>query len=83
MIEHELDNELVKLRGELELSQQALADAIGVSRKTIIMVETAQFIPSVVIALKLAAYFELTVEDIFALVITESEREEIAKVELT
>jgi len=67
MIEYELDNSLAKLRSKKKLSQQDLARAIGVSRKTISTVETARFTPSVVIALKLAAYFELAVEDIFFL----------------
>lgn len=53
-----------KLRG---LSQQQLADAIGVSRKTVSTIETRRFTPSVVIALKVAAFFAMPVEEIFAL----------------
>ncbi|RUO24423.1 transcriptional regulator [Aliidiomarina minuta] len=53
-----------KMRG---LSQQQLADAIGVSRKTISTIETRRFTPSVVVALKLAYYFELPVEVLFSL----------------
>ena len=60
-----LDNNIAKLRGKLKISQQELADGIGVSRKTISTVETGRFTPSVVIALKLAAYFQVTVESIF------------------
>lgn len=67
MTEYELDNNLAKLRSKRKISQQELADAIGVSRKTISTVETARFTPSVVIALKLAAYFELPVEALFSL----------------
>lgn len=63
----ELDNHLAKLRSKRKLSQQELADAIGVSRKTISTVETGRFTPSVVIALKLAQYFDLPVEAIFTL----------------
>ncbi len=62
-----LDNNIAKLRGRLKISQQDLADSIGVSRKTISTVETGRFTPSVVIALKLAAYFQATVESIFSL----------------
>ncbi|WP_198556285.1 helix-turn-helix transcriptional regulator [Glaciecola sp. 33A] len=62
-----LDNNIAKLRGKLKISQQELADGIGVSRKTISTVETGRFTPSVVIALKLAAYFQATVESIFSL----------------
>jgi putative transcriptional regulator len=61
-----LDNNIAKLRGKLKISQQDLADGIGVSRKTISTVETGRFTPSVVIALKLAAYFQVTVESIFS-----------------
>lgn len=61
-----LDNNIAKLRSKLKISQQELADGIGVSRKTISTVETGRFTPSVVIALKLAAYFQVTVESIFS-----------------
>jgi putative transcriptional regulator len=61
-----LDNNIAKHRGRLKISQQDLADGIGVSRKTISTVETRRFTPSVVIALKLAAYFQVTVESIFS-----------------
>lgn len=63
----ELDNHIHKLRLQQKLSQQELADAIGVSRKTISTVETGRFTPSVVIALKIAQYFELPVESVFEL----------------
>ena len=63
----ELDNHIAKLRSKRKLSQQDLADSIGVSRKTISTVETGRFTPSVVIALKLAKFFELPVEKIFVL----------------
>jgi putative transcriptional regulator len=62
-----LDNNIAKLRGKRKISQQDLADGIGVSRKTISTVETGRFTPSVVIALKLADYFEVPVESIFNL----------------
>lgn len=63
-----LDNHIAKLRAQQKLSQQQLADLIGVSRKTISTVETGKFTPSVVIALKLAHYFEVPVEKIFELI---------------
>ncbi|MFQ3192846.1 MAG: putative transcriptional regulator [Paraglaciecola sp.] len=63
----ELDNNIAKLRSKLKLSQQELADAIGVSRKTVSTVETGRFTPSVVIALKMAKFFEVPVEKIFEL----------------
>ncbi len=67
MMNNLLDNHIAKLRSKHKISQQYLADAIGVSRKTISTVETGRFTPSVVIALKMAKYFELPVERIFEL----------------
>ncbi|MFZ8199169.1 helix-turn-helix transcriptional regulator [Alteromonas portus] len=63
----DLDNHIHKLRLQHKISQQELADAIGVSRKTISTVETGRFTPSVVIALKIAEYFAVPVEQVFAL----------------
>lgn len=60
-----LDNNIAKFRAKHKLSQQDLADAIGVSRKTISTVETGRFTPSVVIALLMAQHFEITVESLF------------------
>ncbi|TMP42710.1 MULTISPECIES: helix-turn-helix transcriptional regulator [unclassified Pseudoalteromonas] len=62
-----MQNNIAKFRKEKGLSQQELADAIAVSRKTISTVETGRFIPSVIIALKIAAQFELSVEQLFTL----------------
>ena len=63
----DLDNHIHKLRLQHKISQQELADAIGVSRKTISTVETGRFTPSAVIALKIAEYFAIPVEQVFAL----------------
>ena len=62
-----MQNNIAKFRKEKGLSQQELADAIAVSRKTISTVETGRFIPSVIIALKIAAHFEVAVEQLFTL----------------
>lgn len=48
-----------------ETSQQALADAVGVTRQTIYSVEREKFVPSTLLALKIARFFGKTVEDIF------------------
>lgn len=49
------------------MSQQALGDALGVSRQTIIAIEGGRYAPSLELALRIAAYFERAVEDIFSL----------------
>ncbi|GJM10796.1 MAG: transcriptional regulator [Lysobacteraceae bacterium] len=64
----ELDNRIRVFRAEHRLSQADLAEAIGVSRKTINTIETGRFVPSTIIALRLARFFNAPVEDIFALV---------------
>jgi putative transcriptional regulator len=62
-----LANRLRDLRGERDLTQAALAEAVGVSRKTINTVENGVFVPSTTLALKLARALGCRVEDIFAL----------------
>jgi len=64
----ELNNRIRVFRAEHRLSQAELASAINVSRKTISTIEVGRFTPSVVIALKLARYFDVPVEEIFSLV---------------
>ena len=54
-------------RAEVRMTQQQLADAIGVSRQTINAIESGKFVPSTVLALKMAHVFEKPVEDIFML----------------
>ena len=62
-----MQNNIAKFRKEAGLSQQELADAINVSRKTISTVETNRFTPSVIIALKIAKHFNTSVESLFVL----------------
>jgi len=54
-------------RAKLNITQQELADIIGVSRQTINSVETQKYIPSTVLALKIATAFNTTVNAIFEL----------------
>ena len=63
----ELLNKIKVYRAMKNISQDALAVAIGVTRKTINTVETGKFIPSTVLALKIARYFGVPVEEIFVL----------------
>ena len=56
-----------RYRAMKNISQEELAVAIGVTRKTINTVETGKFIPSTVLALKIARYFGVPVEEIFVL----------------
>ena len=62
-----LRNRLREIRGEHDLTQAALAERVGVSRKTINTVENGVFIPSTLLALKLAQALGRPVEEIFFL----------------
>ena len=50
-----------------KMTQQQLAEAVGVSRKTINAIETGKYVPSTVLALKIARIFDKQVNDIFSL----------------
>jgi len=54
-------------RARYNLSQQNLADILGITRQSICAIERGQFIPSTIWALKMAKLFNLKVEDIFVL----------------
>lgn len=62
-----LFNRLLTLRAERDLTQAALAELVGVSRKTINTVENGVFVPSTLLALKLARALGRPVEDLFTL----------------
>ncbi|MFC1777957.1 helix-turn-helix transcriptional regulator [Pseudomonadota bacterium] len=49
------------------MTQQALANRIGCTRQTIIMLEQGRYVPSLALALRIAQAFELPVDDIFTL----------------
>ena len=67
MAVQELNNKIKVYRAMKNISQEELAIAIRVTRKTINTIETGKFVPSTVIALKIARYFKVSVEDIFEL----------------
>jgi putative transcriptional regulator len=63
-----LENNLRRYRFDHdEITQQDLANAVGVSRLTIHSIERGKFNPSTLLALKIAQFFDVTVEDIFYL----------------
>ena len=62
-----LENRIRVFRAEHRISQAELASAIGVSRKTISTIEVGRFSPSVIIALQIARYFKVPVEEVFSL----------------
>jgi putative transcriptional regulator len=62
-----MKNEIRVERAKVKMTQQELADRVGVSRQTINSVELDRYIPSTVLALKIAAVFQTTVNNLFEL----------------
>ena len=62
-----MKNNIRVARAEVRMTQQQLADAVDVSRQTINAIESGKFVPSTVLALKVARLFGKPVEDIFIL----------------
>jgi len=56
-----------------DLTQEQLGEALGVTRHTILAIENGKYEPSIALALKIASYFKLPLEEIFWL---ESEKED-------
>jgi putative transcriptional regulator len=62
-----LENRLKEMRAKYHYTQAELAALVGVTRKTINTVENKVFTPSTILALKLAAALEVSVEELFYL----------------
>ena len=60
-----LSNSLKEFRARHNLTQEDLAQQVGVTRQTIIAVEKGRFNPSVLLALKIARVLNVTVEELF------------------
>lgn len=62
-----MKNNIRVQRAILNITQAELAERIGVSRQTINSIEVGKYVPSTVIAMKLAKVFKATVEEVFLL----------------
>jgi putative transcriptional regulator len=58
-------NSVRQLRSERSLSQAELAAALGVSRQTIISIESGRYSPSLPLAFQMARFFDTTVDQMF------------------
>lgn len=58
-------NSIRKIRRGKGITQEKLAEKIGVTRQTIIALEKGNYIPSVLLALKISRYFKIKTEDLF------------------
>lgn len=60
-----MENNIRVLRAVKGISQEQLAEELGVTRQTIHAVETSKYNPSLELAFKMARFFEKSIEDIF------------------
>lgn len=62
-----LQNRLRELRQERQVTQQALADAVGITRQTVIAIEGNKYSPSLEVAFLIAEALRVRLEDVFQL----------------
>ena len=65
MAKESVKNTVFELRSKKGSTQEDLAQAVGVTRQTIIAIEKGNYVPSVLLAIRVAQFFNLAVEDIF------------------
>jgi putative transcriptional regulator len=62
-----MKNNVKEIREQQSLTQEQLAQKIGVSRQSIISIEKGHYVPTTTLALKIAAIFKVTIEEVFIL----------------
>lgn len=62
-----MKNNIKELRKAQKLRQEDLAQALGVSRQTIIAIENNKYDPTLELAMKISAFFHISVNEIFSL----------------
>lgn len=62
-----IKNTIKQLRQSKNLTQEDLAAALSVSRQTIISIEKGNYTPSLLLAMQIAKFFKLSIEEIFSL----------------
>lgn len=60
-----MQNRIQEMRKQRKVTQNELADAVNVSRQTIISLENGRYNASLVLAHKIARYFGVTIEEVF------------------
>lgn len=61
-----MQNQVREQRTQREMSQAELAAALGVSRQTVISIESGRYLPSLPLAFRIARFFDMTVDKMFA-----------------
>jgi putative transcriptional regulator len=64
----ELRNQIKVQRAIKNITQEELAAGIGVTRKTINTIENCKFVPSTILAIRMARFFAIKVEELFELI---------------
>lgn len=67
MVSQQVTNYVQDYRVKDKATQEELGNALGVTRQTIIAIEKGNYTPSVLLALKIAKYFNTTVEKLFTI----------------
>ncbi len=62
-----MKNNVKATRGTKNLTQEELAQLLGVSRQTIISIESGRYVPSTLLSLKIAKYLGKNIEELFEL----------------
>ena len=62
---YSLNNRLEEIRKQRQVTQEELATALEVSRQTISSLEKGRYNPSIILAFKIARYFNMSIEEIF------------------
>ena len=65
--EPKLSNVVREYRTQSTMTQQSLADAVSVTRQTIVAMESSDYVPSLPLAIRIARVFDRTVEEVFTL----------------
>lgn len=63
----EITNRIRELRARDNLTQEDLAQIVGVTRQTIISIEKGEYVPSLLLGMKIASTFKLPIEQVFTL----------------
>ena len=62
-----MKNIISQLRKQHKITQEELANEVGVTRQTITSIETGKYIASLPLAFKIAKFFDMSIEDIFSI----------------
>lgn len=62
-----MKNTIFRLRKQHKITQEKLANEVGVTRQTITSIETGKYIASLPLAFKIAKFFDMSIEEIFSI----------------